>query len=144
MKTISVRKALSSEIEWINKTYKSIGFVTSSFDIEYIAVAETKGLICGLGRVVDIDPKNSELGGMYVFEQFQGLGIAKKIISHLLDHFNSNKKLWCLPFEHLEHFYKKFGFIDQAVANYNIPEKIHSKYKWCNLNYDKNVLLLVK
>ncbi|WP_109096986.1 GNAT family N-acetyltransferase [Aquimarina sp. AU58] len=144
MKKIYVRKATLEDIEWVNNTYQNIDFVVSDYTSEYIAIAEVEGAKCGLGRVVNIDQNNLELGGMYVLDQFRGMGIAEKIILHLLKNHEQHKKIWCLPFEHLQHFYNKFGFLDQKTHNYEIPDKIHAKHKWCNQNYTKNVLLLVK
>ncbi|WP_158237315.1 GNAT family N-acetyltransferase [Aquimarina sp. MAR_2010_214] len=144
MKKIYVRKATPKDIEWINNTYQSIDFVVSDFNAEYIAIAKIEGVKCGLGRVVNIDKNNLELGGMYVLDQFRGMGIAEKIILHLLKNYEQHKKIWCLPFEHLQPFYNRFGFLDQKTHDYKIPDKIYAKHKWCNQNYNKDVLLLVK
>lgn len=144
MKKIYVRKATLEDIEWVNTTYRNIDFVLSDYTTEYIALAEVEGVKCGLGRVVTIDEGNVELGGMYVLDQFRGMGIAEQIILHLLQNHEQYKKIWCLPFEHLQHFYNKFGFLDQKTHDYKIPDKIYDKHKWCNQNYTKDVLLLVK
>ncbi|GAA4277781.1 GNAT family N-acetyltransferase [Aquimarina mytili] len=146
MKKITIRKAIPEELEWVNEKYKAIGFTSSNYNTEYIALAEIKNTKCGLGRVVVIDAQNVELGGIYVFDEFQGLGIAQKIIHHLLENTIQNKKIWCLPFKNLEHFYKKFGFFDEKIDHSKIPNKIYEKYAWCNQNqnYKEEVLLLSK
>jgi predicted GNAT family N-acyltransferase len=144
MKKVYVRKAILEDIEWVNTTYRNIDFVVSDYTTEYIALAEVEGVKCGLGRVVTIDEDNVELGGMYVLDQFRGMGIAEQIVLHLLQNHEQHKKIWCLPFKHLQHFYNKFGFLDQKTQDYKIPDKIYNKYKWCNQNYNKDVLLLVK
>ncbi|WP_108866297.1 GNAT family N-acetyltransferase [Aquimarina aquimarini] len=144
MKKIHVRKATLKDLTWINTTYQNIDFLPSDFNTEYIALAEIEGIKCGLGRIIYVDKNNLELGGIYVLEQFRGTGIAKEIILHLLKNHEHYKKIWCLPFKYLCSFYSKLGFLDQKIHNYKIPDKIDHKYKWCNQNYNKEVLLLVK
>ncbi len=141
---ISVIKATPSQIGWVNHQYEKIGFATSTFDNEYIAIAQKAGVKCGLGRITYIDQYNIELGGIYVFENFRKMGVADQIVKHLLERLDQNKTVWCLPFYHLLNFYEGFGFEDQKKHNYKIPEKILSKYEWCNKTYQKEVLLLAK
>lgn len=144
MKTL-IRKADNSEINWINSKYQEVDFKPSNFDNEYIVIAEYDNKKAGLGRLVKIDDENLELGGIYVFKDFRKLGIADKIVSALChQHQLPQKTIWCLPFEHLQEFYEKFGFIPAEKSTISIPKDIAKKHQWCNTNYDKNVLLLVK
>ncbi len=144
MKKVTIRRATPSELEWINQKYKAIGFTLSQYKTEYIALAEIENTTCGLGRLVTIDSQNFELGGIYVFDDFRGYGIAQKVVSHLLEVALQNKKIWCLPFKNLELFYKKFGFVNEKIDHSEIPDKIYKKYIWCNQNYTEDVLLLSK
>lgn len=57
-----------------------------------IALAKIEGVKCGLGRVAYIDENNLELGGMYVLDQFRRMGIAEKVILHLLKNHEQHKK----------------------------------------------------
>ncbi len=143
IKEIIIQKASISEIDWVNARYKEVGFVSSNFDEEHIALAKISTIKCGLGRLTKIDQNNLELGGMYVFDAYRGLGVAEKIVTYLLDHAGSKKKVWCLPFAHLLHFYAKFGFKDHTTTNHQIPDKIASKLHWCTTTYKDEVLLLV-
>jgi GNAT superfamily N-acetyltransferase len=89
-----------------------------------IALAKIEGVKFGLGRVAYIDENNLELGGMYVLDQFRRMGIAEKVILHLLKNHEQHKKIWCLPFKHLQRFYTGFGFLDKK----NTITKFQIKY----------------
>ncbi len=141
MTNIIIRKSKPFETTWINDTYTEIGFMKSNYRNEYISVAEIENKKCGLGRLVEIDNKNKELGGIYVFPKYRGMGVADAIVNHLLRQ-EINKRIWCLPFSNLLKFYQKFGFKEIDSANNGIPETILSKHSWCNQNYEKEVLLL--
>jgi N-acetylglutamate synthase-like GNAT family acetyltransferase len=145
MKKIIVKQAERSQMEWINSKYDEVMFVKSNFENEYIVIAKVENENAGLGRLVKIDNENLELGGIYVFPDFRGLGIAEKIVRNLCDK-NPFEKLtiWCLPFENLLSFYSKFGF--KNYKEKNTPEKVAIKLNWCNSNnkYTKKVILLTK
>lgn len=145
MDKIVIRLANKDEIDWINSKYSEIDFVHSNFENEIIAIAEMGDAKCGLGRIVNVDDANCELGGMFVFEEFRGLKIAEKIIEFLIDkNQKKDKNTWCLPFEKLSNFYNKFGFEDNNRKNIEVPKAVIEKHTWCNSNYDDKVLLLVK
>ncbi|WP_378187552.1 GNAT family N-acetyltransferase [Aquimarina sp. W85] len=63
--------------------YAEIDFIKSNFDNEYIVIAKVKNKNAGLGRLVKIDNKNIELGGIYTFPDFRGLGVAENIVKNL-------------------------------------------------------------
>lgn len=137
-----VRLAERSEIEWINHCYDEVEFVRSTFDKEEIAVAEVNGEKAGLGRLVKVDGKNRELGGMYVFEIFRGQGIAKKIVEFLLEPTLTSQTIYCLSFEHLVPFYKQYGF--RPCTNFEeVPKELLEKYLWCKEKYLRPTALLV-
>ncbi|WP_428741496.1 GNAT family N-acetyltransferase [Tenacibaculum sp.] len=144
MNTIIVRKAEKEEIDWVNTQYKSIDFKSSNFEKEYIVVAEKDGKKCGLGRLVKIDEQHVELGGIYVFDAYRGLGVADAIVHFLCNHNPFlNTIVWCLPFENLKDFYGKFGFDTHTLTP---PKEVVEKHEWCNTSgiYSKKVLLLSK
>jgi GNAT superfamily N-acetyltransferase len=105
-KNLEVRAAKISEIEWINQRYDEVEFVRSVFEKEIIAIAEVDGQKAGIGRLVNVNKGNLELGGMYVFESFRGKGIAGEIIEFLLSHADSKSIVYCIPFQHLVPFYE--------------------------------------
>ncbi|MTI31008.1 GNAT family N-acetyltransferase [Xanthovirga aplysinae] len=145
MGPIITRKALRSEINWINSKYEEVGFISSDYENELIVVAEIKNQRCGLGRMVVIDEKNLELGGIFVFQDYRGLGIAEEIVGHLCEENEFNQRnIWCLPFHHLKDFYLKFGFSELKRDDLVVPQKVLEKHTWCNSNYEQKVLMLVK
>lgn len=143
MRSIIIRQASISEMDWVNSSYREIEFVGSEFDNEFIVIAELNGHKAGLGRLVEIDDSNIELGGVYVLEGFRKMGVAEKIVGSLCENnpYN-NRVIWCLPFENLNSFYFNFGFNQNREAK--APNEILEKHNWCNETYDKKVLLLSK
>lgn len=49
--------------------------------------------------------------------------------------------VFCLPFEELKNFYKKYGFTEVDTTQVVVHPIILKKYNWCLKNYDKHVLL---
>jgi fosfomycin resistance protein FosX len=140
--SITVRTAEKSEIEWINRCYDQVEFMHSDFDNEIIAIAEFDGQKAGVGRLVKVDEKHFELGGMYVFEAFRGKGAAKELVKFLLTFVKPLQRVYCIPFEHLLPFYKECGF--KNCPNYElIPQKILDKHLWCQEKYTHPTPLLV-
>ena len=145
MKTVTIIKAKKNEIDWINSKYAEVGFVNSNFHNEFIVIAKVENENAGLGRLVKIDNKNIELGGIYTFPGFRGLGVAENIVSNLCDKNPFEEStIWCLPFENLQGFYSKFGF--KKPQKGTIPKRVEEKLKWCNSEnkYQKKVMLLNK
>ena len=145
MKKIKINQAKQTEISWLNSKYKEVNFVPSKFENEYIVIAKVEEERAGLGRLVKIDKKNIELGGIYVFPEYRGLGIAEQIVSDLCaQNPFKESSIWCLPFENLEKFYAKFGFdrFEKGI----VPKEVREKLAWCNAEnrYEKEVLLLCK
>jgi GNAT superfamily N-acetyltransferase len=139
---ITIRKAQPDEISWINTQYDQVGFKRSKYDNEFIAIAEVNGRRAALGRLQYVVENEAELGGMYVREEFRGYGLASKIVEFLINNSESYNKVYCLPFSHLESFYKKFCLC--VVTNKeNIPSSVIDKHYWCNSTYEGETLLFV-
>lgn len=140
---LEVNEAKAEDIDWVNKKYDEVQFQHSDPSNETIVIATVDGQKAGIGRLVKIDDKTAELGGMYVFEEFRGKGVASEIVKELINNRGQFEHIFCLPYENLKEFYEKYGF--KAVDSQgNVPEKILKKYKWCNKTYDKRVLLLAR
>jgi N-acetylglutamate synthase-like GNAT family acetyltransferase len=139
------RNAYLEEALWVNERYKEAGFLQSDIAHELVAIAEHEGLRAGLGRLVPVKPDCAELGGIYVLPQFRHLGIATEIVSYLLRQGGTYQRIFCLPFEHLEHFYSRFGFrpCTEAEAE-DVPREVQDKHRWCNSHYEHRTLLLVR
>ncbi|WP_299272510.1 GNAT family N-acetyltransferase [uncultured Psychroserpens sp.] len=145
MKKVTVNKAKKNDLNWINAKYCEIGFVKSNYENEYIVIAKVENVNAGLGRLVKIDEYNIELGGIYTFSKFRGLGVAQYIVRNLCSKNPfGNANIWCLPFENLYEFYSKFGF--EHCTTIKGPQVVFEKLKWCNSEnkYDKKVILLCK
>jgi N-acetylglutamate synthase-like GNAT family acetyltransferase len=145
MKKVVVKQAEKHEVDWVNSKYDEIGFVKSNIENEFIVIANVENKGAGLGRLVRIDHQNIELGGIYVFPEFRGLGVAENIVKNLCKStpFEAST-IWCLPFKNLLNFYSKFGF--QKHETGTVPEEIIKKLEWCNSGnrYKKEVFLLYK
>lgn len=137
MKTI--RQASREDLPWINARYKEVEFVPSD-ESDYVAIAEVNDQPAGIGRLVDLGSRQGELGGMYVLDNYRGLGVSRAIIQHLLDNA-SHDVLYCLPFENLEGLYASFGF-QRVMETGDVPDRLLEKHRWCNEVYSKPVLLM--
>jgi N-acetylglutamate synthase-like GNAT family acetyltransferase len=139
MMQLTLRTAAPDELAWINERYRSIDFRLSGAD-DFQAVAEVDGKPAGLGRIVPVEGRVGELGGMLVFDQYRGTGLSKAIIGFLAQttHFDF---LYCLPFANLEQLYASFGFrrVDPCAG---VPAKVLEKYHWCVAFYTEPVLLM--
>lgn len=137
-----IRLGKLNDYKWVNEQYRKVKFKESSFENEIIVIIEVNSSKVGLGRLQKIDDNNAELGGIYVEPEFRGKGLARKIVSFLLENSSGYKTIYCLPFSNLSNFYKIFGF--KELKGYkNIPRKVTDKHKWCNLFYKKDTLLLI-
>lgn len=133
-------KAAPDDLAWVNEQYDKVRFRRSVYEREHIVIAEVDGVRAGIGRLVSIDANNLELGGMYVGEDFRGLGLARSIVLYLLGQAQE-KPVYCLPFAHLESFYTSCGFRPVAAIA-NVPEKLAQKWKWCQKTYPQPTILL--
>ncbi|HUD01250.1 MAG TPA: GNAT family N-acetyltransferase [Rhabdochlamydiaceae bacterium] len=141
MEQVQIRAAEKADIEWINQQYQEVDFVPSIFEKEVIGIAEYEGQKAGIGRLVTIDDRNAELGGMYVFEAFRGKGIAKELVKFLLDQAHHFQTVYCIPFEYLASFYMHYGFAPCSNLE-KVPRDVAAKYQWCKQQYPQPTALL--
>lgn len=141
MNKLELRWASMSDLTWINAKYQEVDFKPSD-DKDHIVLAYLDGVKVGQGRITEITENDAELGGIYVYPKYMGKGIAHGIVEFLCEQNPIlGDNLWCLPFKHLEAFYKSYGF---DIVDFDPPEEILSKKKWCDSNYDQQVLLLCR
>lgn len=140
---ITLKVASKLDMELVNDTYRSIDFKESYFESEIIVMASHGDNFVGLGRLQKIDEKSLEMGGIYVNESLRGKGVASKIVSKLVELSSEYESVYCIPFEHLEKFYKGFGF-DEVLEKTDVPKSVVDKYNWCNDFYEAKTLLLIK
>jgi N-acetylglutamate synthase-like GNAT family acetyltransferase len=137
---LNIRDANSADLVWINERYREVDFLPSTSK-DLIVIAEVDGVAAGLGRIVVLADGQGELGGMVVFDQFKGQGIAKKLVAKLQS-VSPCARLFCLPFEELEALYMSMGFA-RVQQGLSLPSHVEQKYDWCNSHYAKAVSLLV-
>jgi len=136
---VKLRTARADETEWINARYAEVRFLPSDLAHEVVVIAEVDGEPAGLGRLVDVDERSCELGGMLVFDRFRGRGVARAIIDELLRH-TRGRDVYCIPFADLEPLYTSAGFARSGDA----PLSIREKLEWCRVTYDRPVVLLAQ
>lgn len=137
----TVRTLLAPELAWANECYGEIHFLPSSAQ-DFVAVAEIGDAKAGLGRLVPVDDTTGELGGIYVLPEFRGHGVAAAIVAYLLRH-SPYRQLFCIPFAHLEGFYRGFGFRPVSAGD-AVPAAIAEKADWCAKTYPTPVSLLLR
>lgn len=140
---MNIQLAASNDLEWINNQYDSIGFVRSDLKRDKVAIITYNNEYAGVGRLVQIDDDTIEMGGIFILPQFRGLHLAGELVSFLVETAKKLqvKNVYCLPFEELENFYKKYGFTEVDATKEVIHPIILKKYNWCLDTYDKHVLL---
>jgi GNAT superfamily N-acetyltransferase len=139
--SLHVRKLEQAELAWANERYAEVDFLPSTA-ADFVAVVLIDGERAALGRVTDLGNNVGELGGMYVFPEFRGRGIAKRLVDHLVAECGIDT-LFCLPFEPLLRLYASSGFSLHSGGD-GVPERISHKHAWCNSHYPERVLLMFR
>lgn len=136
-----VRRLTAEELPWANERYAEIHFVPSAME-DFIVVATLEGVKVGIGRLVAVDANSAELGGIYVLPPYRGQQVARALVNFLLgaSHY---RRLYCVPFAHLDGFYRGFGF-EPVPNDHAIPDSIARKLQWCQCKYASAVTLLVR
>ncbi len=144
MGLIKIKSADPNDLEWVNAKYDEVAFHHSTSE-DFVVIASYDGKEAGLGRLVKVDDGHLELGGIYVFHEYRGLGIAQAIVSYLNNHpITSSKIVWCLPFQNLINFYLTFGFSLTDSSDPKLPKSLYEKTGWCLKTYKKKVDVLVR
>ncbi|HDR8183873.1 TPA: GNAT family N-acetyltransferase [Bacillus thuringiensis] len=140
---MSIQLATSNDLKWINNQYESIGFVQSDLERDKVAIITYNNEYAGVGRLVQLDENTLEMGGIFILPQFRGLQLAGELVLFLVETAKKSQveNVYCLPFEELENFYKKYGFTEVDAAKVVVHPIILEKYNWCLEHYDKHVLL---
>ncbi|HEK9099020.1 GNAT family N-acetyltransferase [Bacillus pfraonensis] len=140
---MGIKFATSEDLEWINNQYVSVGFVPSDLKQDKVAIITYNGENVGLGRLVYIDQNTIEMGGIYILPEYRGNKLAGDLVSFLVQEAKQSNAshVYCIPFEELATFYKKYGYKEVDTDQEPVHPTIMAKYKWCLQEYDKNVLL---
>ncbi|HYO77507.1 MAG TPA: GNAT family N-acetyltransferase [Thermoanaerobaculia bacterium] len=137
---MQLRRATLSDAEWINAAYARVHFLPSDPARDLVIVAELDGERAGIGRLVPAGERAYELGGMLVFENFRGRGVARSIIDELLRHAG-DAEVYCIPFADLEPVYAKAGFT-RRERHAALPAHIVEKLDWCAREMARPVILM--
>lgn len=139
--TTTLRLARPEDAAWINERYASVHFQPSDLAHELLVVAAVDGVTAGIGRLVPAGEDACELGGMLVFEEFRGRGIARTIIDELLRHA-AGRTVYCIPFADLEPIYAAAGFV-RRKEDPSLPDYVRQKMEWCRREIaDRGVILM--
>ena len=141
---LKFHQATIQDQKWVNDQYQQVNFRPSDLLKDYVGIASWENEPAGLGRLQPIDENSWELGGMYIFEAFRKRGIAGRLVQHLLQQAPAGATVYCLPFEHLADFYKRYGFEEWPAEKWNnAPAIIQEKLVWCSRTYSNSVELLI-
>jgi GNAT superfamily N-acetyltransferase len=80
---------------------------------------------------------------MFVEERFRGRDIAATLVTELVREAGA-RTTWCIPFEHLVGFYKRFAFTDHPSCAADVPDDIKAKLGFCGQTYSSGTVLLVR
>lgn len=64
----------------------------------------------GFARVITDKVVFAYLMDFFIFEQYQGKGLGKKLVQHIIEHPELQVRLWFLATVTAHGFYKQFGF----------------------------------
>lgn len=139
MVAVKLRTATPDDAGWINERYASVHFIPSDLARDLVVIAEIDQKPVGMGRLVPAGENAYELGGMYVFDEHRGRGIAKAIVDELI-RIAGDADVYCIPFAELTALYASAGFApsDPATATDHVREKL----AWCAREHDRAVVLL--
>ena len=140
--TMHLRLATADDATWINERYASVHFQPSDFSRDLVIVAELDGVPAGIGRLVPAGDDACELGGILVFEEYRGRGIARAIIAELLLHAGE-REVYCIPFTELEPIYAAAGFVTREAVG-ELPEYIRQKLDWCEREIPERDVILMQ
>ncbi|HEX8409450.1 MAG TPA: GNAT family N-acetyltransferase [Thermoanaerobaculia bacterium] len=136
-----LRTATPEETGWINEQYAKVHFIPSDPANETIVIAELDGVRAGIGRLVDAGDGACELGGMFVFDEFRGRGVARAIVDELIRRADG-RTVYCIPFAELEPLYAAAGF--RRIEPVGVPRKVEEKLKWCAREIGGRAVILMK
>ncbi|EOV9529168.1 GNAT family N-acetyltransferase [Bacillus cytotoxicus] len=139
---MEIRLAQKEDLDWVNHQYRSVGFVPSNLIQDRVAIITYNGKQAGLGRLVHIDERTIEMDSIYILPTYRGRQLAGRLVSFLVRTAKESKvpHVYCIPFEELGSFYKKYGFQDIDIEKEDMHPTIIAKYKWRLQEYDKHVL----
>lgn len=148
MRSLVVRRARAEEGTRFNEIYSKIRFFLCDPLKDDMAVAELGGEWIGVGRVAATsDPTAMELAGIWVDDRYRGRGIARMIVSLLMETVSTlppGVSVFCVPFRKLNAFYAQYGFQEYEIAAPDVPTSVKSKCEICLQRFVETPISLLK
>ena len=138
--SFQLREATEGDRPEINAIYATLGFMPWDPGQDQLLVAVSGNRIVGCGRLHRY-PDAVELGGMYVHPNCRGQGIARRVLKSLVEMLG-NEPCYCMPFDHLVHFYEQFGFA--RCEETGLPQIIEEKAAYFRDVYMHPTVLMVR
>lgn len=139
---IAIRDLRTDEWAWANAQYEAIEFATTPpGNVALVAEQGAGGTRIGLGRLVAHGSGVVEMGGIWTADAARGAGVARAMVTALLERARGVEPLWCIPFGHLAAFYESFGFARRAAP---WPAPIAAKVAACIERGQTDVVVLAR
>ena len=114
---ISIRVGTASDIERVNEYYNSHQRSSDASASDFLLLAEDDNQVVGVVRLC-FEERYHLLRGMYLTAAYRGQGIGSQML-HQLAKYIGNQDCYCLPWAHLESFYRIIGF--ETMTNEDLP-----------------------
>jgi N-acetylglutamate synthase-like GNAT family acetyltransferase len=115
---IILRPAAASDSAAIRKLIRTVGINPMALDWRRFTIATSEdGAMLGCGQIKPHGDDTYELASIAVWPRFQGQGVGRAIIMHLLAEAPSPLYLTCRT--ELRTYYEKFGF--QSLVDEQLP-----------------------
>jgi N-acetylglutamate synthase-like GNAT family acetyltransferase len=107
----SIRPAMRPDLKTIHRLIRKnrLNFLGLEWRRFYVAVDCREGVI-GCGQIKVHSDGSRELASLVVEENWQGRGVARELIRHLIQ--SQKEELWLMCRSALVPFYEKFGFLE--------------------------------
>jgi len=122
------RRAEEKDLTWINEHYRRLNFEESHFSDEIIWLAVSMGRPFGVGRLIQLDERSFELGGLFVLESFRNLGVERELVKRLLENTKGPLTIYCIPLNGLVAFYEEFEFTPYSGELEKLPQRLKEKF----------------
>lgn len=129
MTTFTLRPARESESRQIKDLIHLVGINPMDLDWKrFIVAVDAKSCVIGTGQIKPHGREILELASIAVHPDFQGQGVARAVIEHLLKDSPRPLYLTCLSI--MEPLYRKFGFV--ALSHEEMPRYYQRLSKLAN------------
>lgn len=127
----------SGDLEEMKAVYQSVGWIKHSPEVikqvfessNVIVIVKAEEQVVGFGRALSDGVFNAAIYDIVVHREFQDQGIARKIMTRLLDRLQGVSCVHLISTSGNEEFYKKCGFrkVKTGMARY-IREELQDEY----------------